>query len=566
MASPDSIDRREFFARAVMGAATAGLPLSTALGAPVPNVDGQDSPTQEIGLADLQAAAKIAGLEFENSELEEILRSVRSQRASFAALRSQEVDYALEPPTPFVPQGKGMGGAPGIELRLDPPSSDSPPSDPEDLTFSSVRDLSHWVRTRRVSPVELTRLYLDRMKRYGDELLCLVTLTEELALEQARRAEAEIAAGQYRGPLHGLPYGIKDLFATKGYPTSWGSEPHKDQVFDYDAGVIERMREAGAVLIAKLSLGSLAQGDVWFKGRTKNPWNPAQGSSGSSAGSACSAAAGLAAFTIGTETLGSIVSPTHQCRVTGLRPSYGRVTRSGAMAVSWTMDKVGPICRSAQDCAIVFASLQGSDPRDLTSRDAGFHYRSDLPLKELRIGYLIGPSDDPADRSAIERTDYLSLLASLGANLEPVRLSPTPNGVILVLSVESASAFDDFTRSDAIDRLQNSSWPETYRSSRFVPAVEYLRAQRLRTEVMRKFEAELGEFDLVVAYERGGHTLYTTNLTGHPQVLVPFGLTPQGTQRSISLIGRLDGEATILAVAHQIQTRAGFHRLRPSLG
>ncbi|MBV6489865.1 MAG: Glutamyl-tRNA(Gln) amidotransferase subunit A [Fimbriimonadaceae bacterium] len=566
MASTDSIDRREFFARAVMGAATAGLPLSTALGAPVPNVDGQDSPTQEIGLADLQAAAKIAGLEFENSELEEILRSVRSQRASFAALRSQEVDYTLEPPTPFVPQGKSMGGAPGIELRLDPPSSDSPPSDPADLAFSSVRELSHWVRTRKVSPVELTRLYLDRMKKYGDELLCLVTLTEELALEQARRAEAEIAAGQYRGPLHGLPYGIKDLFATKGYPTSWGSEPHKDQLFDYDAGVIERMREAGAVLIAKLSLGSLAQGDVWFKGRTKNPWNPSQGSSGSSAGSACSAAAGLAAFTIGTETLGSIVSPTHQCRVTGLRPSYGRVTRSGAMAVSWTMDKVGPICRSAQDCAIVFASLQGSDPRDLTSRDAGFHYRSDLPLKELRIGYLIGPKDDPADRPAIERTDYLSLLASLGANLEPVRLSPTPNGVILVLSVESASAFDEFTRSDAIDRLQNSSWPQTYRSSRFVPAVEYLRAQRLRTEVMRKFEAEFGEFDLVVAYERGGHTLYTTNLTGHPQVLVPFGLTPQGTQRSISLIGRLDGEATILAVAHQIQTRAGFHRLRPSLG
>ncbi|BBO24728.1 MAG: amidase [Chthonomonadaceae bacterium] len=566
MALPDSIDRREFFARAVMGAATAGLPLSTAFGAPVPNVDGQDSPAQEIGLADLQAAARIAGLEFENSELEEILRSVRSQRASFAALRSQEVDYTLEPPTPFVPQGKSMGGAPGIELRLDPPSSDSPPSDPEDLAFSSVRDLSHWVRTRKVSPVALTRLYLDRMKRYGDELLCLVTLTEELALEQARRAEAEIAAGQYRGPLHGLPYGIKDLFATRGYPTSWGSEPHKDQHFDFDAGVVERMREAGAVLIAKLSLGSLAQGDVWFKGRTKNPWNPSQGSSGSSAGSACSAAAGLAAFTIGTETLGSIVSPTHQCRVTGLRPSYGRVTRSGAMAVSWTMDKVGPICRSAQDCAIVFASLQGSDPRDLTSRDAGFHYRSDLPLKELRIGYLIGPNDDPADRPAIERTDYLSLLASLGANLEPVRMSPTPNGVILVLSVESASAFDDFTRSDAIDHLQNSSWPQTYRSSRFVPAVEYLRAQRLRTEVMRKFEAELGEFDMVVAYERGGHTLYTTNLTGHPQVLVPFGLTPQGTQRSISLIGRLDGEATILAVAHQIQMRAGFHRLRPSLG
>lgn len=566
MASPDSIDRREFFARAVMGAATAGLPLSTAFGASVPHVDRQDSPAQEIGLADLQAAAKIAGLEFENSELEDILRSVRSQRASFAALRSQEVDYTLEPPTPFVPQGKSLGGAPGIELRLDPPSSDSPPSDPEDLAFSSIRDLSHWVRTRKLSPVELTRLYLDRMKRYGDELLCLVTLTEELALEQARTAEAEIAAGQYRGPLHGLPYGVKDLFATKGYPTSWGSDPHKDQLFDYDAGVVERMREAGAVLIAKLSLGSLAQGDVWFKGRTKNPWNPAQGSSGSSAGSACSTAAGLAAFTIGTETLGSIVSPTHQCRVTGLRPSYGRVTRSGAMAVSWTMDKVGPICRSAQDCAIVFASLQGSDPRDLTSRDAGFHYRSDLPLKELRIGYLIGPNDDPADRSAIGRTDYLSLLASLGANLEPVRISPTPSGVILVLSVESASAFDDFTRSDAIDRLQNSSWPQTYRSSRFVPAVEYLRAQRLRTEVMRRFEAELGEFDLVVAYERGGHTLYTTNLTGHPQVLVPYGLTPQGTQRSISLIGRLDGEATILAVAHQIQMRAGFHRLRPSLG
>lgn len=566
MASPDSMDRREFFTRAVMGAATAGLPLSTAFGGPVPTWDRQETPAQEIGLADLQAAARIAGLEFDTGELEDILRSVRSNRASFTALRGREVDYTLEPPTPFVPLGESRDGGPGVDLRLDPPSYDSPPSDPDDLAFSSVRDLSHWVRTRKVSPTELTRLYLDRMKRYGDELLCLVTLTEELALDQARQAEAEIAAGKYRGPLHGLPYGIKDLFATKGYPTSWGSEPHKDQLFDYDAGVIERLREAGAVLIAKLSLGSLAQGDVWFRGRTKNPWNPAQGSSGSSAGSSCATAAGLAAFTIGTETLGSIVSPTHQCRVTGLRPSYGRVTRSGAMAVSWTMDKVGPICRSAQDCAIVFASIQGSDPRDRSSRDAGFHFQADLPLKELRIGYLIGPNEDPADRSAIERTDYLSLLVSLGAKLEPIKLSPTPSGVIMVLSVESASAFDDFTRGDAIDRLQNSSWPQTYRSSRFVPAVEYLRAQRLRTEVMRTFDSELGEFDLVVAYERGGHTLYTTNLTGHPQVLVPFGLTPQGTQRSISLIGRLDGEATILAAAHQIQMRAGFHRLRPSLG
>jgi Asp-tRNA(Asn)/Glu-tRNA(Gln) amidotransferase A subunit family amidase len=310
-------------------------------------------------------------------------------------------------------------------------------------------------------------------------------------------------------------------------------------------------------------MGSLAQGDVWFKGRTKNPWNPTQGSSGSSAGSSCATAAGLVAFAIGTETLGSIMSPSHQCRVSGLRPTFGRVSRHGAMALSWTMDKVGPICRIVEDCAIVFGSLLGEDPRDDATVEFPFKWQPNLDLKKLKVGFLIGQNDDPKDLSRLEKDEYLKALVELGVKPLPIKFTPVPNGVNIVLRVESAAAFDAFTRSEAIQNLKNSSWPDTFRGNRYVPAVEYLAAQRARRLVMTRFEEELGDVDVVVTNERGGNTLFITNLTGHPQVLVPLKAAENGNQRSCSVIGRLYDEGTALAVAHAIQMKVGPLQERP---
>jgi Asp-tRNA(Asn)/Glu-tRNA(Gln) amidotransferase A subunit family amidase len=519
----------------------------------------------EITADDLKALEKIAGLHFSDEERAAVLNSVRQSNRSFAAVRELPIDDQLAPPTPFKPQGRMPADGSKVELR--PTGSNIKlPSAKEDIAFLSARELGHLVKTKQISPVELTKLYLDRMSAYGDKLLCLVTLTDDLAMKEAKAAEDEIMKGHYRGPLHGLPYGLKDLFAVPGYPTTWGSEPHKGQMFPNPCAVYEKLQAAGAVLIAKLSMGSLAQGDVWFKGRTKNPWNPAQGSSGSSAGSACSTAAGLAAFCIGTETLGSIMSPSHQCRVSGLRPTFGRVSRYGAMCLSYTMDKVGPICRTVEDCAIVFASLLGQDPRDDATANKPYRWSPKLDLKKLKIAFLIGANDDPKDFSRLEKDEYLKALVDLGLKPVPLKVSPPARGVVSVLSTESSAAFDAFTRSDRIHDLKNSSWPDTFRSNRYVPAVEYLAAQRARRLVMETFEKELGDFDVLVCNERAGAVLTVTNLTGHPQVLVPLKRTDQGAQRSCSVVGRLFDEGTALAVAHTVQMKVGPISERPDLG
>lgn len=578
MTLPEGISRKDFLV-GVLTATAAGAfgavrlsdaheaepPLSGPLYALRPPQQGtRQAPLPEFTIEELKAAQKIAGLSFTDEQLQAILQSVRQASRGFGAVRMQPITYEVEPPVTFRPVGR-LPKAKGVSVRVASVSNLRRPAKPEDLAFLSVRELGHLVRTRRATSTELTQLYLSRLKEYGEKLLCLVTPTESRALAAAKRADDEIRAGKYRGPLHGIPCGIKDLFAAKGYPTTWGSEPHRDQAFDYDAALVEKLDAAGAVIVAKLSLGALAQGDMWFNGRTKNPWNPAQGSSGSSAGSCSATAAGLVAFAIGTETLGSICSPSHQCRVTGLRPTYGRVSRRGAMAVSWTMDKIGPICRNAEDCALVFAAIQGADPADASSVDMPFRYDSKVDLGKLRIGFTVGQNDDPKDPGLIEKSDYLKLLASMGAKLAPVRFQPVPDGLNVVLSVESAAAFEEFTRSERIELLKNSAWPNTYRSNRFVPAVEYLQAMRARTLLMRRFELELGDLDVVVANGTGGNLLFITNLTGHPQVLVPFGTDDQGRNRSISLVGRLYDEATILAVANKIQQAKGFHLLRPDL-
>ena len=515
----------------------------------------------DITLDDLKTVEKVVGIEFTDAERQQVLQSVRGFRRGYESVRALQMPNSVPPAVTFKPFGKQPADSKATMVRhREIPDLKKPASD-EDLAFLTVAELSHLVKTRQVSPVELTQLALKRLDEHGTRLLNVVTVTRELALSQAKRAEDEIGAGRYRGPLHGIPYAIKDLFAVRGYPTTWGSGPHRTQEFDYDSAVFEKLTEAGAVCCAKTSMGSLAMGDMWHMGRSRNPWNPEQGSSGSSAGSASAMGAGLVPFTIGTETQGSIVSPSHRCRVTGLRPTYGRVSRFGAMTLSWTMDKAGPICRTAEDCMLVLSAIHRADPRDPGSVDKPLLWSSDVDLSSLKIGVV--QSGDTAVEHASQ--DHLALLLKLGAKLSDVRFSPMPQGVQIDLSVESAAAFDDFTTGDRIDGLENSSWPQIFRAHRYVTAVEYIQALRARHEVMARFEEELGDYDLLVASGTGGQLLLTTNRTGHPQLLVPNGVDDRDRERSFSIFGRLYDEATVCQVGWLMQQELGHYRKRPSL-
>ena len=387
-------------------------------------------------------------------------------------------------------------------------------------------------------------MYLDRLKRHGPTLECTITLTEERALEQARRADEEIAAGRYRGPLHGIPWGIKDLLAVKGYPTTWGAEPYVDQVIDMDATVVRRLDEAGAVLVAKLTVGALAMGDVWFGGKTRNPWNLEQGSSGSSAGSAAATVAGLVGFSIGTETHGSIIPPSTRCGATGLRPTFGRVSRHGAMALSWTMDKIGPICRSVEDCALVFDAIHGADGLDPTVRDVPFVWDANIDVRNLRIGDLKSAFDEEPESEEGREWRRMDLRGARRAPLARRGAIPfeLPKGLPvsalrLILHAECAAAFDDLTRSGR-DRLmeERSSWPNTFRQARFIPAVEYIQANRVRTLVMAALDEAMRDIDVFVTPSYAGDVLLMTNLTGQPAVVLPNGFRADGTPVSISFI------------------------------
>ncbi len=430
-------------------------------------------------------------------------------------------------------------------------------------------------------------MYLGRLKKYGDKLLNVVTLTEELALKQAEAADREIKAGKYRGPLHGIPCGVKDLFATKGIKTTWGAEPYKDQMIDYDSTVVERLREAGAVLVAKLSMGALAQGGRWFKGMTRNPWQPEEtniGSSGSSAGSASATSAGLVGFAIGTETLGSIVSPSSRCGVTGLRPTYGRVSRYGAMGLSWTMDKIGPICRSVEDCALVLAAIYGPDGHDLTVEDVPFNWNPDRPLSQMKIGYIKAEFEPTAGAggrggnqggqgNSEERkkmyADALDVLRKAGAKLEPFELPQFDfQSLRTILSAEAAAAFDDITRDGRVNQLSGQSpndWPNSFRTSRFIPAVEYIRAQRARTLLMREMDKLMADWDVFVTPAPGSASLTLTNLTGHPAVVTPCGFINKLPQ-AIMFTGNLYDEGAPLRVAMAYQQATDWHRKYPVFG
>ncbi|MDH5383787.1 MAG: amidase [Candidatus Aminicenantes bacterium] len=524
---------------------------------------------QRITTKDIEAAERIIGLRFNQKERKLMLENLRGNLRSYEQMREISVGNHVPPAILFSPVLPGMSlKTESLPFSFFPDADIQIPESDEDLAFYPVTALAQLIKSRKITSVELTELYLKRLKKYGPRLECVITLTEDLARGQARQADAEIDAGRYRGPLHGIPWGAKDLLATKGIKTTWGAMPYKDQVIDEDATVVKRLEEAGAVLVAKLTMGALAMGDVWYGGKTKNPWNLEQGSSGSSAGSAAATSAGLVGFAIGTETLGSIVSPANRCGVTGLRPTFGRVSRSGAMALSWTMDKIGPICRSVEDCALVFHAIHGPDGKDPTVVDLPFAWDPSLDLKDIRVGYLKKAFEQDYKTKENDQA-ALQTLRLLGIELIPFDLPEFPaRAISLVLRVEAAAAFDELTRSgrdDLLVRQDRGAWPNAFRQARFVPAVEYIQANRLRILLMHQMAQKMKDIDVYVAPTYGSPSLLITNLTGHPTVVIPNGFDEQNSPTSISFIGKLFEEAKTLRLAKAFQDATEFHLKHPKL-
>lgn len=619
------LDRRRFLERcAAAGIASPLFP--GALLAIASTAHAEDTPTNllehesmlTITPEMIDAAAAISGLKFSAEQKQMMLDGLNQKRDSVMVIRSMHLKNSTAPATIFHPVLPGMKlDTVRHPMRISTLKDTHAIADTsiEQLAFCTVRELAELIRTRKVTSTALTTMYLARLKRCDAKLHCVITLTEERALKQAAEADAEIAAGRYRGPLHGIPWGAKDLLAVKGYPTTWGAAGFETQEFEDDAEVVKRLDAAGAVLIAKLSMGALAQGDLWFGGRTRNPWNPMQGSSGSSAGSASAVSAGCVGFAIGTETLGSISSPATRCGATGLRPSFGLVPRTGAMALSWSMDKIGPICRAVEDCAIVLHAIHGPDGHDLSVQDAAFNWDAEFNWKKLRIGYLKSAFDLPAKPKAppanatqkqidtykqqqyeYERAAYdtqlaittLDALRKMGVEPKPVEM---PHGyhfgdISTLLGVEAAAAFDELTRSGRDAKLNGQKsfdWPNSFRVARFYSAVDYIQAMRARTLANAAMTKLFEEVDVIVT-PSGGTQLTATNLSGQPAIIVPNGLRgsdapkPQreedgalentggpGTPVSITFLGPLYSDAHLASFARAYQEHTSFHKLHPPL-
>ncbi len=570
----------------------------------------------------IDQAAALAGITVSADQKQMMIDGLNQQRDSYDAIRKLHMPNSVAPAFVFDPLPPGATVNTEKQEPVYSKTVATMPASLEDLAFATVPELSDLVRRKKVSSLDLTQMYLGRLKRYDPMLHFSITVTEERAIAQAKAADAEIAAGNYRGPLHGLPWGAKDLLAVKGYPTTWGAGGFEKQQIDEDATVVQRLDHAGAILVAKLTLGALAMGDKWFGGRTRNPWNLKQGSSGSSAGPASATSAGCVAFSIGSETLGSISSPSTRCGVTGLRPTFGFVPRTGAMALSWTMDKLGPICRGVEDCAMVLQAIYGPDGQDLSVRNAAFNWNADLDWKSLRVGYIAAEfeEDKPpapgaekqsktlteeekkkhaeqqrqaatyrARRAYDRRYDLAALdkLRSMGVNLISVKLPGLPYGAIApLLTAEAAAAFDDLTttgRDKLLTEQSAEDWPNDFRVSRFYPAVEYIQANRARSIAIREVSKLFDQVDIIVA-STNSEQLVMTNLTGHPAVIVPNGLrgddapTPPkvdagdddqiggpGTPVSITFLAGHYQDAKLCAFARAYQEAAGFQKLHPKL-
>jgi len=517
----------------------------------------------------ITAATQLFDLSFTNAEKDSMVDGLKDNAALYQKMHSLPISNSLNYPFGFNPTPVGFV----IPTRQEKinwmiPANVNLPKNKSELAFYSVMQLASLIKNKKISSVELTIFFINRLKKWGDTLECVITLTEQLAMQQARQADDEIKKGNYRGPLHGIPYGLKDLFAVKGYKTTWGSVPYKDQMIDEDAFVYTRLKKAGAVLCAKLTLGELAYNDLWFGGKTRNPWNINLGSSGSSAGSASATAAGLLPFTIGTETQGSIVSPSHTCGATGLRPTFGSVSRSGAMVLCWSLDKAGPICRSAEDAAVVFYYLKGTDGKDASAVNRAFNYTGKTDFKKLRIAYAANYFKTIPKTG--QQWQVIEAYKKLGATVTavdfPDSLMYPANLIDPILSAESAAAFDELTRNnqdDLIRRQDKNFWPNGFRVSRLIPAVEYINANRHRSSLIEKMNVFIKNYDVLIVPSFAGSQLSITNLTGHPVVVFPIGFSERGLPNSITLVGNLYDEATILAAAKAYQDATDFNKQHP---
>lgn len=537
----------------------------------------QDAP--RITLEMLEAAQRIAGLSFTRAQQERILARLNSPAGplpGFAALRAADLGDT-QPAIVFNPVLPGKTLPTERRALVKSAIEVSTSATDEELAFLPVTHLARLIETRQITPTELTQLYLSRLKRYDPVLRCVVNLTEDLALRQARRADEEIAAGTYRGPLHGIPWGLKDLFAVRGTKTTWGMTPYRDRIIEVDSSVYERLTDAGAILVAKLSTGALAVTARWFGGLTRNPWNTAQDAAGSSAGPGSATAAGLVGFSIGTDTGGSIIGPSTRNGITGLRPTFGRVSRHGAMVLAWTQDTVGPMCRSAEDCALVFDAIYGPDGRDNTIIDVPFNWDATADVTRLRVGYLrsafegeITDNPDNPDAAALERATRtnnqaaLQVIRSLGVEVVPFDLPNVPIPAIdLIRYAETAAFFDDVTRSGLLTQVEEgpemSTRPIEIRSAHFTPAVEFIQANRFRMRVMQQMDEAIGDLDLFI-----GSQQLLTNRTGHPVVSMPSGFF-RGSPTALHFTGKLFGDSEILLLAHAFQAATDHHLRHPTL-
>ncbi len=520
----------------------------------------------------IETAGKIAewlALDFSVAERDSLIESLKDYRQVYETMHKLNIQNATPFPFAYVPaplDAKAPLAASSMPIVLN--KNVVLPKNKNELAFYSVAHLSQLIRTKKISSVELTRFFIERLKKYDDTLNCVISFTEEIAMQQAAKADEEIRKGIYRGPLHGIPYGIKDLFAVRGTKTTWGSTPYKDQVVDEDAFVYKKLRDAGAVLCAKLSLGALAYNDLWFGGRTNNPWDLKTGSSGSSAGSAAATAAGLLPFAIGTETWGSIVSPATTCGVTGLRPTFGSVSRSGAMVLCWSLDKVGPLCRTAEDAAIIFDAIKGADGNDPSSLERPFNYQPQKKPGQLRIAY----AKNYFDNLSKDRLEWqvLETYRKLGADLKAVEFPDsaiyTADIMNIVLGAEASAAFEELTlsnRDDLIERQDKNFWPNIFRSARFIPAAEYINANRHRSVLAEALNKFMKQYDVVIVPSYAGNQLAMTNLTGHPAICFPIGFSKAGRPQSITLVGNLYDEASIISAAKAYQDATDHHLKRP---
>ena len=520
----------------------------------------QQAGDQTITAKMIADAEWVAGIRLSEDQRRMAADALERAQKGLKSFREDEIEHGLAPAYVFRPlesEQRAREAFKRTEVRFRETSTVVRPDSDEELAFLPVAELSALLRHRKVTSTELTQLYLARLKKFDPLLKCVVSLTEEVALKQAAKADREIQAGHCRGPLHGVPWGVKDIFSFPDYRTTWGAPLYKDRTIDDKAAIIQRLEDAGAVMLAKLTTGYLALGDEWFGGKTRNPWNPSQGSSGSSAGSGSATSAGLVGFSIGTETMGSIISPSARCGVSGLRPTFGRVSRYGCMSLSWTLDKIGPICRTVEDCAVVLGAIHGHDPRDPSSVNRNFAWPFEQQNSAIRVGYVEGNA---------ESVEAISILRDLGFEMVPIEVPEVPHErtLSIILTAECASIFDALTEEQEPKGVKY--WPKTFVMGQFITANDYIRANRIRRLVMENVREFFREVDVVVGPSMG----MATHMSGHPKIAVPNGFrehkeTKRSVPKSLFMTGQLYDESTLLHVANAFQQATAHHLPRPPI-